>query len=234
MEVNAVFPGNRSSHWRCLAVWMTGTSSLGAGAVVLRAAERRAWLDRGSLASLPLDRVLSDLAGGALLLCLGWAWVALTAAVAEAWRGVAPARRGAFHPSPAVRRVVLAACGVALVSATASPAVAAGAPGAGAAGHRDRPARLHGAALLSGLPLPERAVAPRRTPHRVSDGDVVVIRPGDSLWTIACRDLAPGASAAAVTERWHAIYAANRAVIGPDPDLIRPGQRLLLPRKDPS
>src|SRR5690348_12950165 len=106
-----MFLGNSGSHGRCLVVWTAGTSSLGALASLLRATERRAWGDRGSLTSLPLDRVLSDIADGVLLLCLGWAWVVLTAAVAEAWRGAAPAARGA-HPSHAVRRVVLAACGV--------------------------------------------------------------------------------------------------------------------------
>ena len=223
-----MFVGDRGSRRRCLLVWMSGTWSLGAGAFLLRTTGRRAWADRRDLGSLSLDRVLSDLAGGVLLLCLGWLSVVLTAAVAEAWRGVAPTGRDASRPSPGVRRVVLAACGVALVSAAVSPAVAAG-----TAGHRDRPARLQGAALLSGLPLPERAVAPRRAPHGAPRHDVVV-RPGDSLWAIARRELPPGASDAAVTECWHAIYAANRVVIGPDPDLVRPGQRLLLPRKDPS
>lgn len=221
--------GDRGSRWRCLLVWMSGTCSLGAAAYLLRGIGRRVEADRASLASLSLDQVLSDIAGGVLLLCLAWAWVELTAAVAEAWRGVRPARRGAFQLSRGVRRVVLAACGVALVSGAASPAVATA-----AVGHRDRPARLHGAALLSGLPLPERAVAPRPAPHRTPERDVVVVRPGDSLWAIARRELPPGASDAAVTDRWHEIYAANRDVIGPDPDLVRPGQRLLLPRKDPS
>jgi nucleoid-associated protein YgaU len=35
---------------------------------------------------------------------------------------------------------------------------------------------------------------------------------------------------AAIDRRWREIYAANRAVVGPDPDLIRPGERLRLPR----
>ena len=43
--------------------------------------------------------------------------------------------------------------------------------------------------------------------------------------------LAPGASASAVSDRWHRIYRANRAVIGADPDLIQPEQRLRLPRR---
>ena len=62
----------------------------------------------------------------------------------------------------------------------------------------------------------------------------MLVRPGDSLWSLAARDLPAGSPAALVTARWHAIYAANRSVIGPDPDLIVPGQRLRLPGKDPS
>jgi nucleoid-associated protein YgaU len=61
-----------------------------------------------------------------------------------------------------------------------------------------------------------------------------VVRAGDSLWSIAARDLGPGSPNAEVTARWHAIYAANRSRIGPDPDVILPGLRLLLPGKDPS
>jgi hypothetical protein len=205
---------------------MSGTSSLGIATTLLRTTSRRAWADRCSFGSLPLDRVLSDIAAGILLSCLAWGWLVLTATVAEAWRGAPPLPRRAWQPD-GVRRAVLAACGVALISTGASPALAAG-----AAGHRDRPTRLHGAALLTGLPLPERSAAPRPTPHRPPDSDAVVVRPGDSLWAIARRELPPGASDADVTGLWHAIYTANRRVIGPDPDLVQPGQRLLLPRKD--
>ncbi|WP_331526375.1 LysM domain-containing protein [Nocardioides sp.] len=56
----------------------------------------------------------------------------------------------------------------------------------------------------------------------------VVVRPGDSLWSIAEADLPPGAPDRAVVSRWHAIYAVNRALVGPDPDLLEPGQRLHL------
>jgi nucleoid-associated protein YgaU len=34
-----------------------------------------------------------------------------------------------------------------------------------------------------------------------------------------------------VIRRWHAIYHRNRGVIGPDPDLIRPGQVLEIPKE---
>ena len=53
--------------------------------------------------------------------------------------------------------------------------------------------------------------------------------PGDTLWDLAGADLGPGADAAAIDARWREIYALNRGVIGPDPDLIQPAQRLRLP-----
>lgn len=61
------------------------------------------------------------------------------------------------------------------------------------------------------------------------EGREVVVRPGDSLWAIAARHLGPEASAQDVAEAWPRWYAANRDLIGPDPDLILPGQRLAVP-----
>lgn len=58
----------------------------------------------------------------------------------------------------------------------------------------------------------------------------VVVRPGDCLWTIAARHLGPDATDARIAAEWPRWYVANRAVIGPDPSLIYPGQRLVLPR----
>jgi LysM repeat protein len=50
-----------------------------------------------------------------------------------------------------------------------------------------------------------------------------VVRPGDTLSGLAAR--------LAVRGGWPALYAANRAVIGPDPDVIRPGIVLVLPAR---
>jgi len=58
---------------------------------------------------------------------------------------------------------------------------------------------------------------------------VVVVRPGDCIWLIAARRLGPTATTgdiAAESGRW---YGANAPVVGPDPDLIRPGQVLIAP-----
>ncbi len=65
----------------------------------------------------------------------------------------------------------------------------------------------------------EAAVAtikPPPTPSRRT----VTVQPGDTLSAIAARLGLPG---------WQRLYDANRAVIGPDPNLIRPGQVLVVP-----
>jgi LysM repeat protein len=52
------------------------------------------------------------------------------------------------------------------------------------------------------------------------------VRPGDTLSGIAAACGVPGG--------WPSLYAANRAVIGPDPGLIRPGTVLVLPGREAS
>ena len=61
--------------------------------------------------------------------------------------------------------------------------------------------------------------------------DTVTVRRGDSLWSIAQRHLGAGATDAEIAHAWPEWYAANRAVIGDDPDLIHPGMRLVPPRE---
>jgi hypothetical protein len=207
---------------------MSGTSTLGSVALLACPEAARLVGTRTSLSTLPLDQALVGLAACVLLLCAVWAWLGLSATVVEAWRGVPARHRPCWHLPHGVRRVVLAACGVAVASSAVTVGVSSAAL-ADATGHR----HLHGAALLSGLPLPDRAVAPTSRANQPRTRKVVV-RAGDSLWSIASRDLPDDAPDPAIAARWHAIYAANRVVIGPDPDLLEPGQRLLLPRKDPS
>lgn len=55
-----------------------------------------------------------------------------------------------------------------------------------------------------------------------------VVRPGDSLWTIASAVLGTE-DPVPVARYWARIHRANREVIGPNPDLIYPGQKLTLP-----
>lgn len=89
-----------------------------------------------------------------------------------------------------------------------------------------------GGPLAGRVAVPDRpsAGAPTRyTDLRSGVAGRVVVKAGDSLWGLAARELGPGATAAAVAARWPEWYAANRQVIGPDPDLIRPGQVLHIP-----
>lgn len=55
-----------------------------------------------------------------------------------------------------------------------------------------------------------------------------VVQPGDSLWSIA-GSIEEKASVAEVAGLMQQIFALNRGTIGPDPDVIHPGQSLNLP-----
>jgi hypothetical protein len=78
------------------------------------------------------------------------------------------------------------------------------------------------AALIAGSPH-------RDVGDRSADGSYVVRR-GDALWDIAARHLGPSATAVDIAREWPRWYQANRAVIGDDPSLIRPGELLVPPR----
>jgi len=87
-----------------------------------------------------------------------------------------------------------------------------------------------GAAGPDGAAAPGAAVAPGTgTPEAQQQGHHS-IRPGDTLWGIAAAHLPAGSrSPAEITRSWRQIYAANRATIGADPDLIHPGTHLVIP-----
>ena len=91
---------------------------------------------------------------------------------------------------------------------------------------------------LTGLQLPDRPVAAAPPPAAAppaADPAAVVVRRGDTLWAIAARSLPPGASAADIAHACGQWHAANRDVIGDDPNLIFPMQRLAPPLgKDPT
>jgi hypothetical protein len=104
----------------------------------------------------------------------------------------------------------------------------------------DQTATHPGGTARAGDPVGPRSGKPEvRVPDRPTDGAPVrytdlgsgrhgVLR-GESLWSIAAAELGAGASESAVAARWPQWYAANRAVIGPDPDLLLPGQVLQSP-----
>jgi hypothetical protein len=167
------------------------------------------------------------LAAAGLLAWTVWAWGALglllTAASAAPGLGGAIARGLSRLVLPASLRTASGlALGVGLVvTAPAAAAAPGGAPPAVAVAVADWP---------TGNPRPA-APGPPDWPT-AAPAAAHVVAPGDSLWRIAEAALAgtgsPPTDAAVLraVDRW---WSVNAAVIGPDPDLIRPGQALLPP-----
>jgi nucleoid-associated protein YgaU len=62
----------------------------------------------------------------------------------------------------------------------------------------------------------------------------VTVRRGDTLWSITARHLGSQASAIDVAREWPRWFAANRHVIGADPDRLLPGQLLRPPDSSPA
>lgn len=85
-------------------------------------------------------------------------------------------------------------------------------------------------------PLPgggQPAAPTPATPAAPSRAATVVVRPGDTLWGLARQHLPAPTTDAQVAVAWPSWWSANRAVIGDDPDLLRPGQQLDVPPADP-
>ena len=85
----------------------------------------------------------------------------------------------------------------------------------------------HADSDLDGLPFPDRAATTEPIP--ASTGGHHVVQAGESLWTIAADALPPEAATAQVASTSRAWYEENRSTIGPDADLILPGQNLAEP-----
>lgn len=101
-------------------------------------------------------------------------------------------------------------------------------------------AAVASAAVPEPAPEPEWTPAPVRpqppvslTAQRTEVADEapaeVVVRRGDTLWDLAAAHLTPEATDSEIAAAWQRWYAENRSVIGPDPDLILPGQVLTVP-----
>lgn len=223
--------------WRCLTVWCLATGSLG----TLTALGLHETLALRAEAVPTFDEVVVALAGAAAVLVCPWLWLLTSWGVLDALRG-----RPTTVAAGWWRRATMAACGCAATVVVALPAHAhAQAPASGA----PEPTAPHPSAsthVLDGLPYPERPALPapaRPGAARTSTtsapqpaptpgtAQTHLVRPGDTLWAIAAGRLhgtgaapSPEEVAEAVTRLHHA----NREVVGDDPDLILPGQRLAL------
>ncbi len=59
--------------------------------------------------------------------------------------------------------------------------------------------------------------------------DEIVVRSGDTLWSLAGAHLGPGAQASEIAAEWPRWFDANRKAIGGNPDHLIPGDRLRPP-----
>ncbi|WP_352300711.1 LysM peptidoglycan-binding domain-containing protein [Kineosporia sp. NBRC 101731] len=60
-------------------------------------------------------------------------------------------------------------------------------------------------------------------------GHHVVVKRGDTLWSIAAQHLGPGANDVDIAHEWPRWYQVNRHLIGADPHKLLPGERLRSP-----
>jgi hypothetical protein len=217
--------GNQGARARCVAVGMAGTAVAAALMAVLLPAAAEGWraVHGGTVGATPFVELLVWGCGAVGVAATCWLWLVCFLVVSDAARGVTTARVGV---PASVRRAVLVLCGVAIAGTLAGPAAAA---------DSSAPDLPH---TLSGLRLPERVAVAPRAAHEpdpqppapaAREPRIVVVEPGDTLWSITAEHLGHGATDDETSRAWPAVYALNRDLIGDDPDRITPGQRLALP-----
>ncbi|HEU0040903.1 MAG TPA: hypothetical protein VFQ15_01000 [Jiangellaceae bacterium] len=193
------------------------------------------------------DDLIALTAAGLAWIIVAWAGAVLAAEALATLPGVlgrlAGAWAGRLAPA-AVRQLARAALGVGILVGPVAAAAAAAPPPLATPGIAAPMAPGPGEQLPA-VGCPE-VVPPNVGPPNVGPPSVVgltaaepdpapsprhhvVVEPGDSLWSIATDHLGAGADHAAVAAEWPRWFAANRDEIGPNPDLILPGTRLLPP-----
>jgi hypothetical protein len=220
---------------RCRALLVVAAATV--AAVVL--ARMRARLGSGT--EMPAaETAVATVAQWALWILADYVVAVIGVAAALALCG--QPRQRLLRVAPALLRPVLGAVfGVAL---TAAPAAAASpSPVPAAAGPAVTTDPLDWSATPGGLGAIDTAAARvsraavshqsgRSPPGRAPAIRTIRVAAGDCLWSLAARELAArhvGSRPADIARAWHRWYAANRASIGPDPDLLRPGELLHVP-----
>lgn len=154
------------------------------------------------------DGLLAWAAAWLLVGVAGWAAIVATAVLLSSVPGTGLAGRCLLRLCcpRRFRGALLAALGAATVAGVATPAHAEG----------WRPPSL--ARPVDGLASAEGPAS----------ADRVTVRRGDSLWVLL-RSRFPRADDATLAVLVRRTYAANRSTIGPDPDLVQPGEQLRMP-----
>ena len=247
--------GSPLDTWRAL-VSATGSSSPTAGFDQLlgNAAALAAWVGLGWLCIAAFLEVAGTLPGAAGRGCAAIAATIspmLVRRIVQAVIGISvlagPMSAGsAFATGPSTSTSTSTSTQVDRPASAIAPAVA----GASTAPNTNAAPRTSAALPTVDRPATAFVASPPPTAKRTSTGAVAlvtgaahrdavdpgdrstngyVVHRGDTLWDIAARHLGPNATAVDISRAWPAWYAANRAAIGPDPSVIRPGELLVTP-----
>jgi hypothetical protein len=250
----AVSRNGKISHLRCALVWI-GVSLATAASAPVALDGLHALRSATDVESF--DQLVVDAAAGALFGALAWLWVLTTWTIIDLLRGadlsssgllrravlllcgaalVTGSSLGAAHAAdspgsqgPSVpRNSALAGLPLPDRAASAPDAV----PHASPAPAPATPTAPAPAPSEAALPVPTVDRAHHDKPDQptpVASGESHTVLPGESLWSIAEQALGPDAEVGETDALWRAFHATNRDLIGPDPDLIHPGQVLRSP-----
>ncbi|MDN5894561.1 MAG: LysM peptidoglycan-binding domain-containing protein [Nocardioides sp.] len=234
---------------RCCVLWLATTVGvLATLSFVWGELPTSATLERRRLDAVPFDALLVGGCAVALAACACWLWLVTSLVTLEALTGLPMWRAGC---PDRLRRTLLAACGLALVAGV-SPVLPASADTS--VGLPPTPAGRE-RTVLNGLQVPDRpsiedpthtarAPATRADADQSTGGhahsggkasagrpgaDQVRVQPGDTLWGLASARLPETATDTGIDDAWRQIWAANRDLVGDDPDLIHPGSVLRMP-----
>jgi hypothetical protein len=197
-------------------------------------ADPEGWLRREDA-----DGLVAQVAGATGWLVLAWLTIGSLVTAAS----TVPGAVGRLASAVAARTVPLA---VRRVAAVALGLSLAGHPGRALAMPAPPEAGPHGIPVSSwsgdvDWPLPElpapvvdwplpESNAPAGSRPAAPAPERVVVRRGDTLWSIAAAHLEPRARNAEIAAEWPRWYAANQRLIGPDPARLDVGLRLRPPR----
>lgn len=203
-----------------------------------------------------VDELVTAISAAAALVLLVWVALGLLVSVLAVIPGPwgAASRMLQDHVAPnAVRRWAALLLGAAIASSIAPAGAAATLPPSTIAAPAPAPEWIAlsepsmsttaesetPAPAPTWTPAPTRALPPvtLTTPRQDASADQpdaheITVRRGDTLWDLAAAHLPAEATDAEVAATWQRWYAENRHVIGPDPDLILPGQILLVPAQE--
>jgi hypothetical protein len=209
-------------------------------AVVTHLPRLHAWLDQ-----VGTDHAAVELCQAGLWVVAAWLGVGMTASAAAALPGVAGRLGGGIAHAVLPRTLYRIVAGTAGLGVLVTPALAAAAPTSPAASvassatptptpywptdapvptpHWPTDATAHRG---EHRPTPPQHRRPSHPDHHPDAARTVVVQSGDSLWRIAAEHLSVRPTPRRIAAAWPRWYAANRPVIGDDPNVIVPGQHL--------